>query len=386
MRVGIVAGELSGDTLGAGLITALRARVPEATFEGVGGPQMAAAGFSAWHDYETLAVMGLTEVLKHLPRLLSLRKALVQRWCDQPPDVFIGIDAPDFNLGLEQRLRQQGIRAVHYVSPSVWAWREKRVHKVAKACERVLCLLPFEPEFYARHGVCADFVGHPLAQRIRPVEDIAAARRELNIDPAAPTLALLPGSRAGEVAKLGQDFVETAAALQAKRPALQVLVPLANEARATQFRAMLAERPRLANLRISVGDAGACMAAADVLLCASGTVTLEGLLYGKPMVVAYRLAGSTYRIARMFNLVKLAHFSLPNLLTTEPLVPEFIQDEVTVDNLVPACERMFDDTQLHARIASEFAAVHRQLAVDADARAADAVLRTLAQTPSAPPS
>ncbi|MEM9172310.1 MAG: lipid-A-disaccharide synthase [Pseudomonadota bacterium] len=379
MRVGLVAGELSGDALGAGLMLVLKHLHPEVHFEGIGGPQMRAAGLDCWHDYETLAVMGLTEVLRHLPRLLRLRRELVHRWHSSPPDVFVGIDSPDFNLGLAQRLRAQRIATVHYVSPSVWAWREKRVHKIARAVDRVLCLLPFEPAFYAKHDVAADFVGHPLARKIQKAVDVDAMRRTMGLDVAAPTLALLPGSRAGEVAKLADDFIETAVALQRKYSSLQVLIPAANKAREAQLRERLAQHPVIANLRLSVGDAQSCMQVADALLCASGTVTLEGMLHGKPMAVAYRLAESTFRLVRWFNLVRIANVSLPNLLTEEPLVPEFLQHDVNAEKLLPACERLLFDADVRDKMRTAFARVHAALAVDSDLLAARAVMQTVSQ-------
>ncbi|MEO0573914.1 MAG: lipid-A-disaccharide synthase [Pseudomonadota bacterium] len=373
MRIALVAGELSGDTLGAGLIRTLAERFPNATFEGIGGPGMQAAGLDAWYDCEVLAVMGLTEVLAHLPRLLKLRRELVQRWTTSPPDVFVGIDAPDFNIGLELRLRRGGVPTVHYVSPSVWAWREKRVNKIARACDRVLCLLPFEPAFYERHNVAADFVGHPLATRIEPTRDVGAARDAMGLRPEQPVVTVLPGSRRGEIERVGADFLKAALQLIARNPSLQVLVPLASASGRTHFDTLDAARDLSQNVRVSVGDAHQCIAAADVLLCASGTVTLEGLLHGKPMVVGYRLAASTFRIVRLFKLVKLKYYSLPNLLTPTPLVPEFIQHDMTPEALSAAVQALLDDPQRRASIAATFASVHNELSRNADVRAADAV-------------
>lgn len=374
MRIGLVAGELSGDILGAGLIRELALRFPNATFEGIGGPRMQAQGLDAWHDCEVLAVMGLTEVLAHLPRLLKLRGELVQRWAQSPPDVFVGIDSPDFNIGLELRLKRLGIPTVHYVSPSVWAWREKRVTKIAKACDRVLCLLPFEPAFYARHNVAADFVGHPLASTIEPLTDLAGVREALSLQTDKPVLTVLPGSRRGEIQRLGNDFIATVVALRDRNPSLQVLIPLASEAGKAQFDALAQAQQLAGAVRVSVGDADRCIQAADVLLCASGTVTLEGLLYGKPMVVGYRLAPSTYRIVRLLKLVKLQYFSLPNLLTPTPMVAEFIQDAMTPEALSGAVQQLLDDPALREKISTAFASVRSQLSQDADTRAADAVI------------
>ncbi|MEO1594167.1 MAG: lipid-A-disaccharide synthase [Pseudomonadota bacterium] len=376
MRVGLVAGEVSGDVLGGGLVEAIRARHPDAQFEGVGGDTMRAAGMDCWYDAEALAVMGLTEVLAHLPRLLRLRRDLVRRWTAQPPDVFVGIDAPDFNLGLELKLRRRGVRTVHYVSPSVWAWRQRRVRKVRRACDRVLCLLPFEPDFYADNSVPADFVGHPLAQRISPEPDTAAARAALSIAGDGPVLAVLPGSRLGEIGRLGADFAAAAQQFSAANPGTTVLVPLATPAGADAFRAIVADLGVGDNFRISVGDARACMAACDLLLMASGTATLEGLLHGRPMVVAYRLATSTYRILRALKLVKLKHFSLPNLLTPEPLVTEVLQDDVTPERLASELNTLMASPERAAAMRRAFSDVHELLARNADARAAELVLAT----------
>ncbi|MEN0045335.1 MAG: lipid-A-disaccharide synthase, partial [Pseudomonadota bacterium] len=318
-------------------------------------------------------VMGLTEVLKHLPRLLKLRRSLVERFLAAKPDVFVGIDAPDFNLGLEKRLRGRGLRTVQYVSPSVWAWREGRVKTIAKACDHVMCLLPFEPAFYEKHRVAATFVGHPLAQDIRPVSDTAVPRRALGLDPDKPVLTVLPGSRRGEISRLGSDFAEAARLTQQRVEHLQVCVPLASASGEAAFREVAGDAIRQGNFRVSVGDADDCMAAADALLLASGTATLEGLLHGKPMVVGYRVSPSTSRIVRMFNLIKLTHFSLPNLLTTEPLVPELVQDALTPESASAALRPWFGDNPARTSLLAEFEQVRIRLAVDANTRAAKVV-------------
>ncbi|MEM7611707.1 MAG: lipid-A-disaccharide synthase [Pseudomonadota bacterium] len=377
MRIGLVAGEVSGDLLGAGLIEALAARVPGATFEGVGGERMRAAGMQCWHDADELAVMGLTEVLSHLPRLLKLRRSLVQRWKANPPDVFIGIDAPDFTLGLELKLRRIGIPTVHYVSPSVWAWREGRVKKIARACDRVLCLLPFEPAFYARHQVAADFVGHPLGEVIDSEHDIGAARDALGIDRQRPVLALLPGSRRGEITKLGRDFALAGVELRKQRPDLQVVVPLANSAGALAFQSIAEEVGLTDQVTTTIGNARVCMQAADVLVMASGTATLEGLLFGKPMVVGYRVAPSTYRLVKALGLMKIDYFSLPNLLTETPLVTELIQHDLTPDALVREVNDLFDNAARREAMRRAFAEVGKALRQDANELAADAVLATV---------
>ncbi len=376
VRIGLVAGEVSGDLLGGGLIEAIRARVPDATFEGVGGERMREAGMDCWHDADELAVMGLTEVLGDLRRLLRLRRGLIDRWQANPPDVLVGIDAPDFNLGLELKLRRAGVPTVHYVSPSVWAWRARRVRKIARACDRVLCLLPFEPLFYARHGVTADFVGHPLARRIPMQVDVEAARATLKIADAGRVIAILPGSRRGEIERLGRDFALAAKRLVETDPALTVLAPLANKAGADAFSVIARESGLGDNLRISIGNSRLCMQAADALLMASGTATLEGLLHGKPMVVAYRVANSTYRIVKALGLIKVANVSLPNLLTEAPMVTEVLQHAVTPARLAEEMQLLFDDEERCDAMRRAFARVHAMLDKDADALAAEAVLAT----------
>ncbi|MEL7298064.1 MAG: lipid-A-disaccharide synthase [Pseudomonadota bacterium] len=376
LRVALVAGEVSGDNLGAGLIAALRARVPDIHFEGVGGEAMAAAGMECWYPADALAVMGLTEVIRHLPRLLRLRRDLRRRWQVQPPDVFVGIDAPDFNLGLERRLKSQGIPTVHYVSPSVWAWREGRVKTIARACDRVLCLLPFEPDFYAKHAVAADFVGHPLAAKITHQTDTSVAKQRLGLASDKPVLAMLPGSRLGEIGRLGPDFVDAIGRLLAAHTDLQVIAPLATDAGRERFESLLQEFGLAQRVRTSVGDARACMAAADVLMMASGTATLEGMLHGRPMVVAYRVAPSTYRLVRALKLMKVDMYSLPNLLTGERLVDELIQDDLSGEALAQSVAALLDNPERVTRMQHAFRSVHETLACDSDALAADAVLAT----------
>ncbi|MFK8052743.1 MAG: lipid-A-disaccharide synthase [Woeseiaceae bacterium] len=380
LRVGLVAGEISGDALGAGLMASIQRQFPDAVFEGVGGPAMRAAGMECWHDADELAVMGLTEVIRHLPRLLKLRRGLIRRWQQSPPDVFVGIDAPDFNLGLEIKLRKREIPTVHYVSPSVWAWREGRVKKIARACNRVLCLLPFEPAFYAKHDVDADFVGHPLATSLSPITDTSVEKAALGLSSDARVLVIMPGSRMGEIQRLGRDFVDAAVRIQAKIPDLQIVAPLANQKGANAFQEIVAEAGVADKTRISVGDAQSCMRAADVILMASGTATLEALLHARPMVVAYRLAPSTHKIVTSLGLIKVDRFSLPNLLTSERLVDEFIQDEVTPTALADAVTSLLTDHARQEKMQSAFAKVHEQLRCDSNELAARAVLDVAGKT------
>ena len=377
MHVAMVAGELSGDLLGAGLIAALRARYPQARFSGIGGPEMLAQGFHTVAPLERLAVMGLVEVLSHLPELLRIRRALHQHWLADPPQVFVGIDAPDFNLGLERRLRARGVPTVHYVSPSVWAWRPWRVRKIARAVSLMLTLLPFEAAFYRDHGVPVRHVGHPLADAIPLRSDPLLARRSLHLDwPAeAKVVALLPGSRLGEISRLGPVFLETARWLHARRPELRFLIPAATPRLHEVLTALREHYAPALPLALVQGHSRAAMAAADVVLLASGTATLEAMLLKRPMVVAYRVAPATAWIAR--RLLTVSHFALPNLLAGRELVPEFIQEAATAANLGPAVLRWLDETVTREALTAEFDVLHDQLRRDASRQAATAIAELL---------
>ena len=373
----LVAGEASGDTLGAELIMALRRHYPEARFVGVAGPKMLAAGCEAWARAEELAVMGLTEVLGQLPRLLGLLRRIRARLLAARPDVFIGIDAPDTNLRLERTLRAHGLLTVQYVSPQVWAWRQGRVATIAASTDLVLCLLPFEAEFYANRGVRAEFVGHPLADRIPLSVDRVAARRELGLPPDAPLIALLPGSRSGEVSRLGADFAATAAWLARRRPSLGFVAPMATAAVRTMFAASLAFHAPGVEVRLLDGQAQLALAASDAVLVASGTATLETMLTGRPMVVAYRLGALTAFMLRRLGLVKVPYFSQPNLLLGRRFVPEFFQRQVRADVLGPALEQMLDDAAYRSELQREFARVHLQLRRGGAERAAQAIMQRI---------
>lgn len=381
-RIALVAGEASGDGLGAGLIAALRERCPEAEFAGIGGDGMRREGCQTWFDAGELAVMGLSEVLRHLPRLLKLRRAFRERVLAWQPDVFIGIDAPDFNLGVERWLKQRGIRTVHYVSPSVWAWREKRAQKIGASADRVLCLFPMEPPIYARHGVDARFVGHPMADDMPLQPDRATARRALDLPAEGPVLALLPGSRLGEIQRLGPPFLEAARRIAAELPGLQVCVPAANAACRGLLETLLSD-PRLAvpNLRLLDGHARTALYAADVVLLASGTATLETMLAKRPMVVGYKVAPMTYRIVKALGLLKVERYALPNVLAGEDLAPELMQDDCTPDKLADAVLHWFRAPQAAAALQPRYLHLHEQLRQDASARAADAVMELLSSTP-----
>lgn len=377
MRIALVAGELSGDLLGAGLIAALKERYPHAQFVGVGGPAMISQGLESWTPLERLAVMGLVEVLRHLPELFRLRRQLVERLLAEPPAVFIGIDAPDFNLGLERRLRVHGIPTVHYVSPSVWAWRPWRVRKIARAVDLMLTLFPFEAAFYERQGVPVRDVGHPLADEIPLYSDGGEARQALGLAWPAGTrvVALLPGSRMGEVSRLGPLFLETACGLFARRPDLYFLMPAATPQIHEFLAALRSTQAPSLPLTLMQGHSREVMAAADVVLLASGTATLEATLLKRPMVVAYRVAPVTAWIAR--RLVNISYFALPNLLAGRELAPEFFQEAATATNLGAAVLHWLDNATAGAALAAEFAALHVQLRRDASRQAAAAVTELL---------
>jgi lipid-A-disaccharide synthase len=374
MRIGIVAGESSGDILGAGLIRAIRELRPDATFEGVAGPLMQAAGCKALYPAETLSVFGLFEVLRHLPRLLKVRADLTRHFTADPPDVFIGIDSPDFNLGLEERLRRRGIPTVHYVSPSIWAWRPKRVFKVGRAADLTLAILPFEPPLYDKHGFKATFVGHPLADSVPAQPDKRALREELHLPQDGQVLAILPGSRGSEVQRLGPVFLETAAWLSQQKPGLRFVIPAAtpalNQSLKRQIRMLQPDLP----VTLVEGHSQEVLGAADAVLLASGTAALEALLLRCPMVVAYKVSSLTYNVVMGLGLLKIKNVSLPNLLAERDLVPEFMQAHANAEELGPAVLKLLDDKQAREAQLRGLEALMGVLRVGADARAAEAVL------------
>nr|WP_177326768.1 lipid-A-disaccharide synthase [Pseudomonas sp. CF161] len=369
LRIALVAGEASGDILGAGLMRALKARHPAVEFIGVGGPLMQAEGLVSYFPMERLAVMGLVEVLGRLRELLARRKKLIQTLIAEKPDVFIGIDAPDFTLNIELKLRQAGIKTVHYVSPSVWAWRQKRVLKIREGCDLMLTLFPFEAKFYEEKGVPVRFVGHSLADAIPLEADRAAARAELGL-PDGPLVALMPGSRGGEVGRLGALFLDTAQRLRAMRPGVRFVMPCASPERRIQLEQLLAGRDL--PLTLLDGQSHRALAACDAVLIASGTATLEALLYKRPMVVAYRLAPLTFWILK--RMVKSPYISLPNLLAQRLLVPELLQDEATPDALARTLSPLIEGGEEQTR---GFDEIHRTLRRDASNQAADAVLNLI---------
>lgn len=388
MRIAMVAGEASGDLLASRLMRALKVHLPDAEFVGIGGPKMEAEGFEAWWPAETLAVNGYVDAIKRYRELSGIRKRLLKRlkggntrvsaggkgdMQDAKPDLFIGVDAPDFNLWLEEKLRTAGVPTAHYVSPSIWAWRGGRVLKVKRAADCVLCLFPFEPELYAKHGVNAHFVGHPLADEFPLLPDRDAARELLNISVAAKVVAMLPGSRNGEVSRMADSFVGAAKRLHERDPALQFIVPLVTRDTRTLFeQAMHRAEAHELPIRILFGHSQEAMTAADVVLVASGTATLEAALLKRPMVIAYRLADLSYRIMR--RLAYLPYVGLPNILAGEFLVPELIQDAVTPEALASALEKWLLDRDACEQLAERFKDMHLALRQDHAERAARAIL------------
>ncbi len=374
LRIALVAGEASGDILGSGLMRAIKARHPDAEFIGVGGPLMEAQGMTSYFPMERLSVMGLVEVLGRLKELLARRKLLIQTLIDEKPDVFIGIDAPDFTLNIELKLRQAGIKTVHYVSPSVWAWRQKRVLKIREGCDLMLTLLPFEARFYEEQGVPVRFVGHPLADTIPLQADQLAARGELGLGE-GPVVALMPGSRGGEVGRLGALFFDSAERLLAARPDIRFVLPCASPQRREQIEQLLQGRDL--PLTLLDGRSHVALAACNAVLIASGTATLEALLYKRPMVVAYRLAPLTYWILK--RMVKSPYVSLPNLLAQRLLVPELLQDAATAEALAQTLLPLLENGDAQT---AGFDAIHRTLRRDASNQAAEAVLNLIGATPS----
>ncbi|MDR6936691.1 MULTISPECIES: lipid-A-disaccharide synthase [unclassified Luteibacter] len=380
----LIAGEDSGDQLGADLIDALRARYPDARFTGIGGPRMLARGFESWYDIRELSVMGFAEVVSHLPRLLKLRKALLARILAARPTIVIGIDAPDFNLGVERKLKDAGLATVHYVSPSVWAWREKRAEKIGRSADRVLCLFPMEPPIYAKHGIDARFVGHPLADRFPMVSDRDAARDTLGLPHDQPVLAVLPGSRPSEIERIGATFIEAAKRVAAAMPQLRIVVPAANERVRARLTTLLADFPGTPPL-LTDGHSHEAMVAADTVLLASGTATLEAMLAKRPMVVGYRVSPTSYRIAKLLKMLKTDVYSLPNILARacglgeERLVPEYMQDECTPENLARATLDLLADSERRGQVVAAFEVLHRALRGGLDGRAADHAAAAVAE-------
>jgi lipid-A-disaccharide synthase len=371
----IVAGEASGDTLGADLIRALKRLFPDARFEGIGGPKMIAEGFVSFHQMDRLSVMGFVEPLKRLPELLSIRRDIINRCKELKPAAFIGIDSPDFNLGIEKALHQSGIKTVHYVSPSVWAWRQGRIKGIKRCVDLMLTLLPFEEAFYQQHAVPVAFVGHPLAGQISRSPDSAGARKQLGLDADRPLLCIMPGSRSGEVALMGELFLMVAVRLLESNPQLQFVIPAANGDRHRQLTEILAEHPELPVTLIEQQSLLA-MESADAVLLASGTTALEAMLLQKPMVVSYKLGNLTYKLVRPF--IKTPFASIPNLLAGEMLVPELIQDEATVESLSAAVINALDENAREL-VKQRFNQLYEQINLPSGDTAAAAISKLISQ-------
>jgi lipid-A-disaccharide synthase len=377
LRVGLVAGEASGDTLGADLIHSLRRRAPDIQFFGVAGPKMQAAGCESWEPAESLAVMGLFDVLRDLPRLARLLARIKRMFLTARPDVFIGIDAPDTNLRLARSLHAAGIPTVQYVSPQVWAWRQGRARRIRESVDLVLCLLPFEKRFYDEHGIRAEFVGHPLADAIPLQIDREAARRTLGLDLKSGIVALLPGSRRGEVARLGADFAATARWLAARRPDLKFIAPMASAATRQIFAEVLRRDAPALDVRLIDGQATTALSAANVVLVASGTASLEAALCKRPMVVVYRLGALTGWVLTRLNLVKSKFFAQPNLLADQRVVGEYFQDQIIPESIGAELLMWLDDTERRSALEREFSRIHADLRRGAGTRAAQAILDLL---------
>ncbi|MEG3767641.1 lipid-A-disaccharide synthase [Alteromonas sp. 14N.309.X.WAT.G.H12] len=370
LRIAVVAGEPSGDVLAAGMIKELYQRFPDAIIEGIGGDNMQATGFTSLFDMETLSVMGLVEVLSHLPAILKVKKQLLAHFEAYPPDVYIGVDAPDFNLRVEKVLKARGIKTVHYVSPTVWAWREKRIHKIKAATNLVLGLFPFEAKVYQKYQVPYQFVGHTLADSIPLHPDQHSARDALNIAPTRPVMAVLPGSRGGELKALLPVFLDTMIKVKSALPECHFVIPAANQHRYDTIKSMLADRAFSHNdVTLTLANARQAMIASDVILLASGTATLEAMLCKRPMVCCYKLSPLTYKM--MQYLYKAPFFSLPNLLANEALVPELLQEDVNPDSLSSHLISLINND--NSALISRFTAIHQTLALNADRMAAQAV-------------
>jgi lipid-A-disaccharide synthase len=374
LRVGLLAGEASGDTLGADLIHALRRTAPDAQFFGIAGPKMLAAGCETWEPSESLAVMGLFEVLRELPRLVKLLARIRRLFLAARPDVFVGIDAPDTNLRVARTLHAAGIPTVQYVSPQVWAWRQGRARSMRASVDLVLCLLPFEKRFYDEHGIAAEFVGHPLADAIPLEVDRRAARIKLKLDPDRATVALLPGSRRGEVARLAADFAATARYMAERRPDLNFVAPMASAATRAIFAAVLARDAPLLPVHLIDGEATSALIAADVVLVASGTASLEAALCKRPMVVVYRLGAVTAWALRRLNLVKARFFAQPNLLADRRVVGEYFQEQIIPESIGAELLMWLDDSERRGALEAEFLRIHAGLRRGAGSRAAQAIM------------
>ncbi len=384
LKIGIVVGEVSGDTLGAKLIRSFREQGIEAEFEGIGGPQMMAEGFKSYYPMDILSVMGIVEVLKDLKKLFAVRDGLVERWSQKPVDIFIGIDAPDFNLRLSKSLKQKQlkIKTVQYVSPSVWAWRQGRVHGIKQSIDLVLCLFPFEKAFYERYQVSAAFVGHPLASQLPLDNPLIVAKQQLGLDPARQHIALLPGSRRGEVERLGPLVLDAAQIIYQKYPEIEFLLPAINEARKVQIEEQLKNYPAEFKAQVKVLEntgtdskiGRMVMNASDIVALASGTATLEAMLLHRPMVTFYKLNWLTYIIAKL--LVKIPYYSLPNIIAGKKVIAELIQTDATAQKLATEIENLMNREVAQTQVMQHIA-MHKRLLAGNSENPVEAILKVL---------
>jgi lipid-A-disaccharide synthase len=375
MQLAMVAGEASGDLLAGLLLAGLRQRWPDLQTVGIGGPKMAAHGFTAWWPHDKLAVRGYVEVLRHYREIKGIRDALGDRLLRERPAAFIGVDAPDFNLGLERRVKAAGIPTIHFVCPSIWAWRGGRAQRMAESCDHVLCLFPFEPEMLQRHGVAASYVGHPLADAIPLQPPRAAARQALGLDEAAPLVAVLPGSRRSEVAHIAPRFLAAAALLGRQRPALRFVLPVAPGLRAMMDPLVARHAPGLP-LQVVDGQSHTALAACDVTLIASGTATLEAALFKRPMVIGYHMNALTWQLMKRMRYQPWV--GLPNILSRDFVVPELIQEDCHPQALADAVARWLDDGAAAAAVSARFEQLHMLLRRDTARCATDAIAQVLA--------
>ena len=383
LEIGMVAAEASGDLLASAVLRGLRHSTDDLSTFGIGGPAMRAEGFDAWADIAELSVRGYVEVLAALPRLLALRRSVARRLIAHQPELFVGIDAPDFNLGLETRLRASGVRTIHFVSPSIWAWRPERIEGIRKAVDHMLLVFPFEQSIYDRAGIPATYVGHPLADMLEPVDDPEPARSVLQLPRDRPVIALLPGSRPDEVRYMGRVFLETARWIHQQRSDCHFVLPAASAPLFERLRRQAAELGLDGRLPLTIvsGQSHRAMAAADAVLVASGTATLEAALIGRPMVIAYRMAEISYRLMRKRGL--LPWIGLPNILCEQSLVPEFIQHQATPEAMGRALLSQLDDAVRHRSLRERFAALHASLRCGCAERSAQAILEHCAGAPRA---
>ena len=376
LTIGVVAGEASGDLLGAHLVCALRERLPQARFTGIGGPRMQSVGLHALYPLEKLAVRGYVEVLRHYLEIAGIRRRLARHFLAEPPALFVGVDAPDFNLGLELELRSAGIPTAHFVSPSIWAWRAGRINKIRRAVSQMLAVFPFEKALYERAGIPVSYVGHPLAEMLSPAPTRASAREQLRLPGAARIIALLPGSRVSELEQLADLFIRTAAQIAAVLPDAHFLVPLVNRPTRELFEAARYRHGGDINLTMLFGHAHEAMAASDIVLAASGTATLEAAILGRPVVIAYRMPGLSWLL--MKNRGYLPYVGLPNILAGEFIVPEFLQDEATPENLTQAILNLMFDTTVRQRLEARFSKITDELRQDSSERIASALMPLIA--------